>query len=147
MKSRQVMTREQAQRMADILVDLPLPFTIHVTEGVIRTNPQNDTMWKWNTEIARHRGDMTPQEVHRENKLIIGCPILMRDDAFRAFVQQLSGLTHEQKLDAMDYIGVTSRMSKKEMSEYMDTLYRKWTARGVKLTDPGAQPYENEVMD
>ena len=142
MKSHQCMTAEQAKRLADMLVDMPLPFTVTVTEGLIRTNPQNDLLWKWNEEIARHRGDDTAQGIHRENKLLIGCPILMRDDGFRAFVQRLSGLTYEQKLEAMDYVSVTSRMSKKQMAEYLDAVFAKFSARGVRLTDPEALKYE-----
>ena len=147
MKTHRVVTADQAQRLADMIVGLPLPFTVTVTEGEIRTNPQNDLLWKWNEEIARHRGDMTAMEVHRENKLLIGCPICMRNDAFKAFVGKLSHLTYEEKLEAMDFVPVTSRMTVKEMSEYMDAVHAKFTAKGVRMTDPQMMRYENEVME
>ena len=147
MRTQRVVTTNQAQRLADMIVGLPLPFTVTVTEGEIRTNPQNDLLWKWNEEIARHRGDMTAMEVHRENKLLIGCPICMRNDAFKAFVGKLSHLTYEEKLDAMDFVSVTSRMTVKEMSEYMDAVHAKFTARGVCMTDPEALKYEQEFVE
>ena len=147
MRSYSVMTAEQARLLADRLVDMPLPFTVVVKEGMIRSTPQNDLLWKWNEEIARQRGDMTAQEVHRENKLLVGCPILMRDPAFKDFVSRLSGLTYEQKLEAMDFVGVTSRMTKKEMSEYLDTIHSKFASRGLTLTDPQSLKYENDVME
>ena len=147
MKTHRVVTADQAQRLADMIVGLPLPFTVTVTEGEIRTNPQNDTLWKWNEEIARHRGDMTAMDVHRENKLLIGCPICMRNDTFKAFVGKLSHLTYEEKLEAMDFVPVTSRMTVKEMSEYMDAVYAKFTAKGGRMTGPTMMKYENEVTE
>lgn len=138
MKTHRCMTREQAQRLADTLVGLPLPFTVTVAEGVIRSDPQNDLLWKWNREIARHRGDITAEEVHLENKLLIGCPICMRNDAFKQFVGRLSHLTYEEKIEAMEFVPVTSRMSKAEMSEYMDKVFAKFSAKGVQLTAPEA---------
>lgn len=139
MKTHQVMTPEQAQRLANTLTTLALPFTVTVSEGKIRSNPQNDLMWKWNEEIARARGDVTPEDVHRENKLLIGCPICMRNDAFKSFVGKLSHLTYEDKLAAMDFVPVTSRMTKKEMQEYLDAVFAKFSARGVTLTQPESE--------
>lgn len=135
-ETRQIITRDQAERLATYIAGLPLPVTITIREGVIRTNPQNDLLWKWNEEIARWRGDTTPEEVHRENKLRIGCRIRMRDDAFLAFISKLSGLSYEEKLEAMDFIPVTSAFTKAEMQEYLDTVYRVWAERGVSLTVP-----------
>lgn len=145
MKTHRVLTEQEAQRLAGMITGLPLPFTVTITEGEIRTNPQNDLLWKWNEEIARFRGDCSAMDVHRENKLLIGCPICMRNDAFKAFVSKLSHLTYEEKLEAMDFVPVTSRMSKKEMIEFMDTVERKFRAQGVALTDPEMLRYENEV--
>lgn len=145
MRTYRVMTADQAQELARNLTGLPLPFTVTVTEGEIRTNPQNDLMWKWNEEIARHRGDCSAIDVHRENKLLIGCSICMRNDAFKAFVSKLSHLTYEEKLEAMDFVPVTSRMSKKEMQEFMDGVERKFRAKGVPLTDPEMMKYEGQA--
>lgn len=145
MKTYRVITPEQARRLVDTITDLPLPLTVTVTEGEIRTNPQNDLLWKWNEEIARYRKDVSAMDVHRENKLLIGCPICMRNDAFRAFVSKLSHLTYEEKLEAMDFVPVTSRMSVKEMQEFMDAVERKFRAKGVPLTDPEMMKYEGQA--
>lgn len=131
-----IQSEEQRGALIEAINAVPLPATFSWKEGVVRTNPQNNTIWKWNTEIANWRGDVTPDDVHRENKLMIGCPILMDDPEFNEFVQQLSGLTYEKKLAAMDYIDVTSIMSRDEMRTFMDRVYQKWTERGAHLTEP-----------
>lgn len=139
METRQILTPEQAERLAHYITGLPLPLTVTIHEGAIRTNPQNALLWKWNEEIAKARGDVTAPDVHRENKLLIGCHILMRDDpGFRDFVTKLSGLAYGDKLSAMDFISVTSRMTKKQMQEFMDSVSAKWSARGISLTIPEA---------
>jgi len=135
-QTRQIVTPEQAAKLASYIAGLPLPLTVTIREGLIRTNHQNDLLWKWNEEVARNLGDRTADEVHRENKLRIGCRIRMRDEAFRAFVEKLGGLTYEEKLEAMDIIPVTSAFTKKEMQEYLDTVFRVWSERGVRLTVP-----------
>lgn len=131
-ETRQIVTPEQAEAVSRYLAGLPLPLTVTIREGVIRTNPQNDAVWAANEDIARHRGDVTANDVHRENKLLIGCKILMRDDpVFAEFVRKLSHLTYEEKLEAMDILPVTSRMTKKQASEYLDEVMRVWAQRGV----------------
>ncbi len=135
-ETRQIITREQAERLATYIAGLPLPVTITIREGVIRTNPQNDLCWAMNEDVAKWRGDTTALEVHRENKLRIGCRIRMRDDAFRAFIQRLSGLTYEEKLEAMDFIPITSAFTKAEMQEYLDEVFRYWVQRGAPVKMP-----------
>ncbi len=131
-----IRTEQERQALIDTIKAVPLPCTFSWKDGVVKTDPQNDTLWMWNSQIAKWRGDVTKDDVHRENKLLIGCAILMDDPEFRNFVQQLSGMSYEEKLGAMDFIDVTSIMSKEEMSLFMDRVFQKWTERGVSLTVP-----------
>jgi hypothetical protein len=56
----------------------------------------------------------------------------MRDDEkYREFFQSISGLTHEQKLKAMDLIPVTSAMNKTQMTEYIDRVFHYYADKGV----------------
>ena len=143
---RHIVTRQEAERLAEFLVGLSPPFTVSWTEGGKRSLDQNALMWRWNDEIAKHFGDQTADDVHRENKLLIGCRILVRDDPdFADFVTNLSGLTYEQKLQAMDYLAVTSIMTTRQLSEFMDTVHRKFSQQGVMLTDPDMLKYAGEA--
>jgi len=150
MTTRAIMTPEQADALCKWLVGLPMPFTVTVKDGVARTLSQNALLWKWNHEIAAWRGDVTGREVHRENKFLIGCAILVRDDDdFAQAVQKLSSMTYEEKLEFMDYLSVTSIMTQKQMSEFMDTVYRKFTEKGCAMTLPApeGEAYEQEMSD
>jgi hypothetical protein len=143
---RHIVTRQEAERLAEFVVGLSPPFTVSWTEGGKRSLDQNALMWRWNDEIAKHFGDRTADDVHRENKLLIGCRILVRDDPdFAEFVTNLSGLTYEQKLQAMDYLAVTSIMTTRQLSEFMDTVHRKFSQQGVMLTDPDMLKYAGEA--
>ena len=143
MTTRHLITHEDAQRWADLIVGLPRPVTVTWTDGKLRTKPQNNLMWIWNNEIAKHRGDVDMYEVHRENKYHIGCPILMRDSPkFASAMRLWSPMTYEEKIDAMEYLDITSIMSVPQMKEYMDAVYRKYTAKGVRLTDPEIRKWE-----
>ena len=44
-----------------------------------RTTDQNSLYWRWVSEVGQYTGQ-TKQEVHREAKLALGCPILFRDN-------------------------------------------------------------------
>lgn len=137
MKTIRVLSEQEAQRVASMITGLPLPFTITIGDGDKRSLSQNALLWRWNGEIAKWRGDTTAEEVHQENKFLIGCSILMRDDEnFVRFVERLSGLSYEEKLDAMDYLSVTSIMTPSQMSEFMDNVYRKFSQKGCPMTLP-----------
>jgi hypothetical protein len=139
---RHIVTAKEAESLAKFIVGLPLPFTVTWAAGGKRSLDQNALMWRWNDEIAKHFGDRTADDVHRENKLLIGCRILVRDDPdFAKFVTNLSRLTYEQKLQAMDYLAVTSIMTTRQLSELMDTVHRKFSQQGVMLTDPTILKY------
>lgn len=102
-----------------------------------RTLDQNALHWTWCGEVAKHRGE-TKEDVHREAKLSIGCPILYRDnEKFAAFYRNtLAPRDRDARLAAMDFIDVTSVMTTKQMTEFMDEFERTWRVRGVQLTIP-----------
>lgn len=116
-----------------------LPVTVSWKKGASRSLDQNALLWKWNGEIAAQLGDTTPEEVHAENKLTVGIPILRENDDFReTYDATLRPLPYERKLKLMEgeLISVTRVMTTKEMSRFMDEVYRKWTERGMQLTLP-----------
>lgn len=116
------------------------PFTLTTIVGEDRTKEQNRLVHKWFGEIAAQRGDVTSAEVKAECNLKYGMPIMQRDDPEWAVVfgHLFRGLDYEKKTIAIRVIDVpfTRRMKVKQLTEYMDQLYRDETARGVILTQP-----------
>ena len=138
---RQVMSPDELTALMAYLGQMPLPFTVSVAAGKLRSIRQNDTTHKWYDEIARQRGDMTPGEVKCECKAYFGVPILMAEDAeFAATYERvIKPLPRETKLEAMHILPVTSRMTTKQLARYMDEVFRNYTQKGFVLTDPEAK--------
>ncbi|MEX3315721.1 hypothetical protein [Sulfitobacter sp. PS-8MA] len=122
--------------MAEWVEGLPVPFTLTMREGKVRSLSQNALLHKWFGEIARQTHS-TADQVKRECKFYQGCPILMADDPqFVAFLSNLKNLTVEQKIAAMDYISVTSVMNTKQLSAMCDAVEAKYLPQGIRLSQP-----------
>jgi len=136
---RHAITPQEAGRIAEYVEGFSLPFTLTIKEGKPRTLSQNALVHKWFGEIAKQTHESADQ-VKRECKFYQGCPILMADDpAFVDFIRNLSHLTTEQKIAAMDYIAVTSIMDTKQLGAMCDAVHRKYSAQGIILTHPEGQ--------
>lgn len=132
---------ENADDLADFarfLGKLQLPVTVEWVQGRDRSRDQNAVQWLWATEAAHQFGDRTAAECQAEWKLRYGVPILRRDSAeFRAFYDKaLRGLSYEMKIEAMEWVPVTSMMKVRQMVEYLDTVQRENLQNGIRLTDP-----------
>ena len=103
-----------------------------------RSAEQNNLQFKWATEVAQQRQDVTIEDVRHEWKLRYGVPILRRDsEQFReTYDKILKPRTYEEKIDAMRIVDVTSTMTVKQMQEYLDTVQRESLQAGFFLTDP-----------
>ena len=103
-----------------------------------RSLQANALLHKWFAEIARHGNadaKMVKGQCHHEWAL----DIRLRDDQF-AWVWERTGalLSYEKQcsLLASETLGISSRMTTKELSEYMDQIERHYRTRGVHLTEP-----------
>ncbi|MBO9437297.1 hypothetical protein J7354_01355 [Sulfitobacter sp. R18_2] len=133
---RAALTAQDAGRLAEWVEGLPVPFTLTMREGKVRSLSQNALLHKWFGEIARQTHS-TADQVKRECKFYQGCPILMADDPqFVAFLSHLKNLTVEQKIAAMDYISVTSVMNTKQLSAMCDAVEAKYLPQGIRLSQP-----------
>lgn len=115
------------------------PFTVEITDGRSRTTEQNKLAFKWYKEISEQTGEDI-EDVRARCKLEIGVPILREaSEAFRAtYDRTLRPLDYEIKLAAirdMD-IPVTRLMKVDQMSQYMDTVFRRHAEVGIALTIP-----------
>ncbi|WP_411975966.1 hypothetical protein [Sulfitobacter faviae] len=133
---RAALTAQDAGRLAEWVEGLPVPFTLTMREGKVRSLSQNALLHKWFGEIAKQTHS-TADQVKRECKFYQGCPILMADDPqFVAFLSHLKSLTIEQKIAAMDYISVTSVMNTKQLSAMCDAVEAKYLPQGIRLSQP-----------
>lgn len=123
-----------------LLRNLDLPLTLQWSKGRGRSLDQNALQFKWATEAAQQRGDMTPVEVQREWKLRYGVPILRaNNEQFRAhYDKNMKGWTYADKLAAMEWLPVSSILTVPQMTEYLETIQRECTEQGIRLTDPEA---------
>lgn len=118
-----------------------VPFTLSLTDGKHSSTKQNKTQFMWFKEISEQKGDVTAQEIRAYCKLVIGVPILRdQNEAFRIrYDEVLKPLSYEMKLSIMGEpfnLPVTSLMSTKQMSEYMDSIFRHFSSQGIILTIP-----------
>lgn len=139
MKSRVVITAEQAAQVARFIEGLPIPFTLTWREGAKRTLSANALVHKWYGEVAQQLGHVTAIQVKGECHVQYGLPIRLRDEVF-AWVWSKTGahLSYEKqcKLFEKGVLAMTSEMTPKELSEYMDAMARDYRAQGIVLTDP-----------
>ena len=123
------------------------PVTVAVTAGEpTRRDAQNKLAQRWFTDIARHFGDVTHEDVRADCKLRFGVPIMRRDsEPFRASYDPImKHQTYEAKVAAIKAwdLPVTRLMGVKQMTEFMDAVQREFLPQGVRLTDPEALKYE-----
>lgn len=134
-------TEADIDRLAVFLKRRKLPLTVSVESGEKRSVDQNRLQRLWCGEVSEQLGDRSPEEVRAETKLRCGVPILRaQNDEFRAaYDKSVRGLPYEVKLSLMmeplDF-PVTRLMTKPQKSEYLDAMFRHWSAEGVILTRP-----------
>lgn len=140
MTHRIVKTEQDRTELLALLGTLKLPFTAQWKAGKDRSLDQNALQWKWATEAAAQLGDRTAAEVQQDWKLRHGVPILRSEsEPFREkYDKVIRPLPFEEKLAFMDMIDVTSAMSVKQMTAFLDTVQRECLQQGLRLTDPTA---------
>jgi len=139
MKPYRAVTKEHAERLALILVGLPLPFSLTIGDGDARSLSQNALIHKWFGEVSRHFGDMTAVQIKGQCHHRHGLPIKRRNEQF-AWVWKQTGekLNYEQQCRylASGTLNISSGMTVKELTEYMDAMKIDYAEQGVFLTDP-----------
>lgn len=106
--------------------------TLSLKEGKGRSLDQNAISHAWYEQVAAELREDTALGVKRFCKLHFGVPILRaEDEEFRAAYNGalLRTLSYEQKLLAMDVLPVTSRMSVKQLSAYLDAMQQHYRPR------------------
>lgn len=137
--TREIITEDQAKRLSEYLVGLPVPFTVTWKEGRVRSLNQNALLHKWFREVAQHKGDVTPDEVKGQCHRKYGLAIKLEDPQF-AWVWDQTGakMPYEKQcaLLASGILTVSSTMTTAELTTYMDAMQRDYMQEGVRLTIP-----------
>jgi hypothetical protein len=103
-----------------------------------RSLDQNALINSLYPEIARQKSDETALDVRRRLKLTRGVPILRAEnEAFRRFYNSgLLALTYEQKIEAMDFVPVTSIMTKKQGTQFIENVLAECSEQGINIQLP-----------
>lgn len=118
-----------------------LPFTVSLSRGGARTSKQNRLFHLWIGEIHMQTQEETHEWWRGYCKLTVGVPILRHEDvAFReAYDQSVKGLPYEQKIRCMMEpiaMPVTSRMTTKQFTMFLDNMHRHFAEQGIELSIP-----------
>ena len=142
MTTRFLETDHDRRMLIRFLETQPLPLTVSLSKGGVRTLKQNKLQRLWVGEIADQLGDQTPEYIRGYCKLAIGVPILRAEnescrERYDAIVKPLP---YEQKIalmmEPLDF-PVTRLMTTKQHTAYLDGVHRHFSERGIMLTDPG----------
>jgi hypothetical protein len=124
------------------------PFTVTIKTGEPkRTEKQNRLLYQWYKDIEE-QGDQTASEARAECKLTIGVPILRagNDDFKIQYDEIIRPLEYIEKLALMlepICLPVTSLMSVKMLTQYLDQVWQKYSENGYQLTDPATLGIED----
>lgn len=141
MPQRSIETEEARESLLRFIEGHKLPFTADIEEGRKRSTDQNRLYWQWMNDIARDLPEDDAEGWRAYCKLQHGVPILRAaDEKFRAaYDAEVRPLPYEFKLKLMraplDF-GVTRNMKTKQMTAFLDSVWREFSAKGVLLTDP-----------
>ena len=129
---------------AALLVNLErqaLPFTVDIRKGKHRSVEQNKLQRKWLQEIhAQTEAFDSPEDVRGYCKLHFGVPIMREDSAFRdGYDRIIKPLSYESKIEIMKEpldFSVTRLMTTEQTTRYLDAIYRHFSDKGLRLTQP-----------
>lgn len=110
---------------------------LSVKTGKARSLDQNGISHVWYEQISRELREETPLGVKCFCKLTMGVPILRAEnEEFRAqYDAVLKPLSYDKKLLAMNFLPVTSLMSKDQLSQYLSAMQEAYADR-VQLVFP-----------
>lgn len=134
--------------LAKRLMERKLPLTVSWSQGASLSKQQQRLSFRWYQDISRQLGDMDTETVRADCKVTHGVPILSADsDGFRDdWARSIGRFDYEGQREIVKrlQIPVTSLMSVKQMTAYLDAVQQQYLPQGVRLTDPEALKYEEE---
>jgi hypothetical protein len=146
MAARVVETEQDRTLLVKFIENHKLPMTVEVTAGKHRTTEQNRLQRQWMIDIASQLPENSAEEWRGICKLHFGVPILRAEnEAFCAVYDEvIRPLPYETKVKTMMVpidLPVTSKMTAKQKTAYLDQIHKHFSELGVVLTDPDALKY------
>lgn len=136
--TRTIKTEAERRQLIKFLESKEMPLTVTIKPGEeSRSTRQNRLAFQWFKDAAA-QGDQTSEQYRVECKLRFGVPILRRDDEdFKAkYDQTIKPLDYEKKLICMEFFPVTSLMTTKQMTEFLNAVLSHFIGLGYVMTDP-----------
>jgi hypothetical protein len=101
--------------------------------GKDRTATQNSMTFEIYTTIGKQLNGGDTDHARNECKLTVGVPILREEseDFRKIYDKCIRPLPYEDKIEAMNLISVSSIMTTKQCSRYIDSLLDVYTQKGV----------------
>jgi hypothetical protein len=143
MATRVLETDQDRTMLVRYIEQQALPLTVEVTKGKHRSTSQNRLQRQWMIDIASQLPEQTAEEWRGFCKLHFGVPILRSEnEAFCAVYDEvIRPLPYEAKIKTMMVpidLPVTSKMTTKQKTAYLDQIHKHFAELGVVLTDPEA---------
>ncbi len=119
--------------------------SVTVSTEKSRSDDQNRISHAWYAKVSHETGEDTPEGIKRFCKAYFGVPILRADsEKFRdVYDRVIKPLPYDQKLAAMDLISVTSIMTTKQLTQYLETMQKHYANRD---TDPVLLDFPGDVV-
>jgi len=104
---------------------------ISIKAGKDRSLSQNALEHTWFAQIANELREQTTAQVKAECKLVYGVPILRAEnEEFRIFSNMaLRHLTYEQRLEAMNFVPISSIMTVDQLSQFLNAIQKGYEGR------------------
>jgi len=114
---------------------------VSVKTGKDRSLSQNALEHTWFNQIANELREQTALQVKAECKLNYGVPILRAEnEEFRTFSNMaLRHLTHEQRLEAINFIPISSIMTVDQLSQFLNAIQKGFEGRVALEFPPEAE--------
>ena len=114
---------------------------VSIRTGKDRSIDQNSISHAWYEQLARELKEDDALGWKGFSKLHFGVPILRSEDYdFRlVYDDAIKPLTYEQKLKVMAYMPVTSLMTKKQLTKYLEAMQEHFKTRSVFLEFPESE--------
>ena len=143
MSTRVIETDTDKAMLVRFLDQQNLPITVEITKGKHRSTQQNRLQRAWMNDLAAQLSELSAEEWRGYAKLHWGVPILRAEsEAFaKVYDEVIRPLPYEQKMRVMMVpidLPVTSKMTTKQKTLYLDSIQKFAAERGAELTDPEA---------
>lgn len=137
--TRTIHTDEDWTKFLAFMGDMHPPYRITVMKGEGRSLDQNALLHLWLGEIATQSPDMNLIDIKGQCHRKYGLPIRLQDPQF-AWVWERTGakMNYEQQCAFLvsGVMNVSSGMTTKQLTEYLDAMEKDYRAKGFRLTDP-----------